>query len=163
MNETTRNTIGGAAFLVIGAAALYAGADLEMGSLLVPGPGALPKMALLAICALSAVLLLSGRRQAPAFEPEGRAEEAPPEMADPGAYTKVATTIAAILAFVLALPAFGFLLSSAVLMAVLAGLGAEKQWSIPAMLGGLITAVAAYLLFAKALGVPLPAGSFWGA
>jgi tripartite tricarboxylate transporter TctB family protein len=161
MSTAVRTTLSGIAFLAFGIASLYVGADLEMGSVLVPGPGALAKAALWGLVILSILLVANGRGKSGIAASPGDGT-LPEEPAERGSAVRIAVTIASILAFILAVPTLGFLLSSAVLMAVLAGLGSEKPWSPMAMLGGLLTAVAAHILFVKALGVPLPAGSLWG-
>jgi hypothetical protein len=149
MSTAVRTTLSGIAFLAFGIASLYVGADLEMGA------------ALWGLVILSILLVANGRGKSGIAASPGEGT-LPEEPAERGSAVRIAVTIASILAFILAVPTLGFLLSSAVLMAVLAGLGSEKPWSPMAMLGGLLTAVAAHILFVKALGVPLPAGSLWG-
>jgi hypothetical protein len=154
MSRLTSDVVGGLLFLLIGVGLWLLAADLDLGTPLVPGPGALTKLALAFLILLSCGLVAVGLKDGPL----GKGSVLLGLVSG-----RVLVTIALLLAFALALTTFGFLASSAILMPALAGLGAERPFSPKAMLGGLATAVIAYLLFAKLLGVPLPVGSFWGA
>lgn len=158
MSPARRDALGGLIFLLLGLFLFYVGADLDLGSLVVPGPGALPKFALAGLIILSLVLIASSRR-APATAPQVASADEP----RPGSMARVLITMALLVTFLVVLPSLGFLVASGLLMMSLAMLGAEKPFSVRPALAGLAVAVAAYVVFVRLLDVRLPSGTIWGA
>lgn len=156
MSAGLRGAVGGLAFLIFAVSMFYVGAELDLGSLMVPGPGALPKFALAGLIVLSLVLIARNLRASNEEAPAVAEEE------KPGSMRRVFIAIGLIVAFIAILPSLGFLTASALLMIGLAMLGAENPWTIWPPLTGLSVAIAAYFVFVRLLDVRMPPGTIWG-
>ena len=139
--------------LAFGAAVAWGAAQLPMGSVRLPGPGAFPLAIGIGLMVLAALMLRRGPR-APA-----NTSDDPPE---PFGHARVALVCALVAAFVLVLPAIGFLAASALLMIAFHVIGADGRLGWRPLVAGAVTAGAAYALFAVLLDVPLPRGWLWG-
>jgi hypothetical protein len=159
MSANRRAALGGLAFLVFAVSMFYFGAELDLGSLMVPGPGALPKVALAGLVVLSLVLIARSLSGSDEPEPAAAAETAHEE---PGSMSRVLVAIGLIAVFIAILPSLGFLIASTVLMVGLAMLGAEKPWTIGPPLAGVSVTIVAYFVFVRLLDVRMPSGTIWG-
>ena len=137
----------GASLLAVGFFALYKASALPVGSLREPDSGLFP-LAIAVVLAVFAALSLRTLRR-----------PGPPHTAERPGVVRVVVLIASLGAYAWLLPRVGFLLCTAVLLAlVLRGLG-RAGWMVTALasVGG---ALGCYYLFTR-LGLPLPAG-YWG-
>jgi putative tricarboxylic transport membrane protein len=128
----------GLALLAIGY--LLAARRYPLDTLATPGPGIVPLGAGLALLALSIWLLVTGR---------------PRPVADPALRWPAIVVSAVLVLYAAVLPRLGFVVSSFALVVVSSRLMGLRGWWRPAALA-LGVAAAAYLLFARWLGVPLP-------
>lgn len=149
-----KNTIGGFVFLVAGSVGLAAAWNLPVGSMQLPGPGALPLVLSGAMVLLSLALIFGDRSVAP----DAAGSEAP----DKHGEFRIAATVLLIAAYIAVIGALGFFLDTFLLTTALFMLGAPRLRILWPALGGLASTAVAYGLFVSLLGVPLPAGSLWG-
>ena len=142
--------IASALLVILGSAALYGAIDMGIGTPEVPDAGFFPLLASLALAGLGTAQLV-GELRRPA-----EADEAPTE--SPSTSQRMAmSVIASLIAYVPALEWLGFLIATALLVAVLLAIfGVRRLLSyaiaVPVLAGG------SYLLFDRVLGLPLPAG-----
>lgn len=156
-----RDVLGGALFLAVGGFALFAGSDLSLGSLDVPGPGWLPLGAAALIAALGAVLMIRGLASLRAARTTKQARETSP--VDVRALGRIGVVVALISGFIVIMPIVGYLAASVCLMVILMLIASPPEARVRAAAIGLIIALVAYGLFVVALQVPLPQGTLWGA
>lgn len=150
----SRSLVGGVVFLAVGLLTIWLATDLDVGTLRLVGPGAMPIAVGVAMIGLATALIVRAVRR-----PEVAAEEEPP---DTWGYARVAAVIVLIGLFILALPTAGFLISSFALMYVFYAIGVGRPFSLFALVAALVSSVAAYGLFVLILGVRLPAGILGG-
>lgn len=141
--------------LVFGAAVAWGAAQLPMGSVRLPGPGAFPLAIGIGLMLLAVMLMVQAPRGAAASPSDD-------DRPEPFGYARVALVCALVAVFVLVLPAVGFLAASALLMIAFYVIGARGRLGLRPLAAGLATAAAAYALFAVLLDVPLPRGWLWG-
>jgi putative tricarboxylic transport membrane protein len=137
----------GLAMALVGLVAVGLGSQLREGTA-TGGPGTrfLPVLLGLIVIVLGAGIAL-----------RPGASEATEEVPTPGGAGRVAWTLGAIVAYVLALGPLGFLLATVPFLAVLFLVYGERRW--PVVLAVALGATGAtYGLFAVWLGVPLPPG-----
>lgn len=157
---TGRELVAGVGFFALGLAGATIATDYPLGTLRVPGPGALP-LALSVLIALFALWFL--------LRPQGPPPPAhPTDVAPTGlvAYARIVLAVLCIAAWVGLIDRFGFVVTTVVAMAVLHGLAAPRPWRLRAVISSLLAGsaltAAAYLLFVMGLGVRLPVGTVWG-
>jgi putative tricarboxylic transport membrane protein len=142
--------IASALLFILGSAALYGAIEMRVGTPDVPDAGFFPLLAALALVGLSGIELLNRFRN-PSPHDETAAEE-------PRRSQRMAMSfIACLVAYVPALEWLGFLIATALLVALmLAVFGLRRPLpyaiAVPVLAGG------SYLLFDMLLGLPLPAG-----
>lgn len=151
-----RDLVGGGVFLVIGALAIYLGSDLAVGRLRLPGPGAMPMIAGIAIVLLSLAL---GARGLASLRPAARSNES---VVERWGYVRIGATMVLIAAYTAVLPWLGFLAGTILLMTALFMLGSERPFGWGPPVAGVVVTGAAYVLFVTLLDVHLPVGSLWG-
>jgi putative tricarboxylic transport membrane protein len=140
------NRICGVVALAVAAVVGWEARNLVTFTAGVPGPGLLPKLAVLgtALCGLGLLLSRSGERRR--FEwPRG----------DVG--RKIVGSIAALCVYVSLVPGAGFLLATALFTAGLSGWWGGYRWWVAVLIGG-GSAAAMFVLFDLLLGSPLPRG-----
>jgi putative tricarboxylic transport membrane protein len=156
VKPTSRDRAGAALFFVLGGVVAGTAAQLPMGSVRLPGAGAFPIVIGIALMMLAVTLAFQTmltRTPAPSSDEIDEAE--------PWGSARVALVCGLIAAFVLLLPLAGFLLAGVLLMVALYVTGAGRLGVAP-VVAGVVTALAAYVLFVLILGVPLPGSSLWG-
>ncbi|NVO14964.1 MAG: tripartite tricarboxylate transporter TctB family protein [Rhodoplanes sp.] len=151
----SRDLVGGVAFLAVGLLTIWLATDLDVGTLRLVGPGAMPIAVGVAMIGLAAALIVRAVRRPEA----GVVEEEPP---DTWGYARVAAVIVLIGLFILVLPVAGFLISSFALMYVFYAIGIGRPFSRFALVAAVVSSLAAYGLFVLILGVRLPAGILGG-
>lgn len=151
-----RDLAGAAVFLVIGALAIYLGGDLSVGQLKLPGPGAMPMLAGIAIVLLSLVL---GARGWASLRSTGHPGGAGIER---WGYVRIGATVVLVGVYTAVLSWVGFFAGTVLLMTALFMLGAERPFGWGPPLAGVVVTAAAYVLFVTLLEVHLPVGSLWG-
>jgi hypothetical protein len=151
-----RDLVGGIVFLAVGGLTLYLARGLPLGQVRLPGPGALPTIAGVAITLLSLLLAWRGMKSLRAVT---RSDGPAPDWQG---YSRIAAVAALIAVYTAVISWLGFFVSTALLMTVLFMLGVERpmRWGPPA--AGLAATAAAYVLFVTLLDVRLPVGSLWG-
>lgn len=138
--------IAGIAFVIAGVGAAIAATGFRVGFITDPvGPRALPWLGA-ALLAVGGTLML--------FRP-GQ----PPASPALPARTDVATALVTFAVYAMILSGAGFVLSTALLMTILARLYGGT-W-IRGGIAGVLFSASLWLLFAQALGVPLPVGSIF--
>lgn len=128
---------------------LFEAGRFIFGTLRVPRTGFFPKTLVILLLLLSLVLLVQALRQK-------ETERGREKIAADG-WSRIAATLATMIGFALVLEWLGFLLSTFLLMVLLLRAIEAPRWS-KVFTVALLTALAAYGLFAWLLGVPLPAG-----
>ncbi len=142
--------IASALLVLIGGAALYGAVRMVIGTPDVPDAGFFPLLAALILVVLAAVLFIDQMRRPTAASAEAGEETAPSLRA-------ALPVIAGFAAYVPALEWLGFLVATALLVALLlAVFGIRRPLpyaaAVPLIAGG------SYLLFHLLLGLPLPVG-----
>lgn len=140
------------ALLLVAVAAIYLLASLAFpfGSAARPGPGLYPVAVGVFLCIAGLLFAVATARRAPVA---AAVAVAPTE---PGGTTRVATTMAALVAFVLLLPRLGYPVVAFLLVAVLLRRLGGCRWVVATAVG-IGSAALTYWVFARLLGVPLPA------
>ncbi len=138
-----------ATLAAIGLAALYKASALPFGSVSQPGSGFFPTLTGVALAVFATMALLASPAKPEEAETPARSD------------TAVWVVVIALLAYVLALPRVGFILSTAaIILLLLRGIGGVP-WRT-SLIAAMVAAAACYALFTR-LGVPLPPGilAFW--
>ncbi len=126
---------------------------LSLGEFRKPGPGFLSFFAGLAISGLALAVHLQSRKTRP-----GAGKEKPkPIWSDRQKGVKMVLTVAALLAYALAMNYLGFLISTFLFLAFLFKAIAPQRWSA-AILGSLVASAAFYGIFEFGLQCQLPKG-----
>ena len=134
---------------LLGAAVfLYASWDMSAGTLARPGPGLMPRLVGIGLLASAALAL---------FERVGPRDDLDPAP-DGGGGRRQALVLVSLAGYVGAIPALGFVLSSAVAMSLVAWLLNDKGSVKRALIIGIAVAVVIDVTFRLLLGVNLPAG-----
>ncbi|MGJ3263281.1 MAG: tripartite tricarboxylate transporter TctB family protein [Salinarimonas sp.] len=151
----TRDLIAGSSFAALGAAGIALASHLPMGSMRLPGAGAMPIVLSTALAVLSLVLIwrtLLGRT------PEVEDTDGP---ADTFGNARVGLAAVLIVAYAAVLSWLGFFLATSILMVLLFMIGAKRPLSLPPVLAGIAVTAVAWALFVLALDVRLPVGAIW--
>lgn len=137
---STRALATGGVPLLLGAAAVWASLQLDLGTMTKPGPGLWP-LVVSVLLAVSSLAVLLTREQ------------------DGEPFTRASLTIAAALAglvvFVVLFAQFGFVLAAALLLAGWLRFISKESWLMTIVVTVAAVAIL-YVLFAIALGVPFP-------
>lgn len=141
-------TAAGAIVLAIGIALLVGAAQFEFFIKGVPGPGFLPLFIASGITAAGVVLIAQAVRH-----PRKSAVQWPPM----SGWTRVALMLVTMAASFWLLDALGFVVVTALFMAVMVYCLGERSWRILSTVP-VLSAVGLYLVFAVWLRVPLPRG-----
>jgi putative tricarboxylic transport membrane protein len=135
-------TVGALVALAIGVGGVVLAYGYGLGSLHEPGPGLWPFVLSVVICALSLILLATGRR-----------------LIDSEAFTRSSALplvgLITFIAFGLLMPLIGFEIPAVVLCAIWLRFLGHESWRNTIVISVLTTA-AFYFLFLYALGIPLP-------
>jgi putative tricarboxylic transport membrane protein len=147
------STIAAALLFILGSAALYGAIDMGIGTPDVPDAGFFPLIASLALVALAGVQLFGAIGSPSPPVPPVAEESAPasPRMA--------LSFIVSLVAYVAALQWLGFLIATALLVAVILAIFGMRR-PLPYAIAVPVLAGGSYLLFDLALGLRLPAGPF---
>lgn len=125
---------------------------LPLGSLRVPQTAFFPStLALLLLFFSLAALLLAFRQTESESGP-------PPQKIDSAGWSRIGATLAALVGYALALERIGYLPSTFILMILLLRAIEAQKWYVVLSVA-LLTALLSYFIFARLLGVPLPAGA----
>ena len=131
--------------MLVGGAAVYGAVRLEIGTLGQPEPGLFPFLAGLAVLVLAVLLLIQDLRRGPVDA------EAAPRM------RSALMAIAGLAAFVLILDVLGYVLATALLVAILLFVFEIRSvWAYA--LAVPVIALGSYGLFHRLLNLPLPTG-----
>jgi hypothetical protein len=122
---------------------------LEIGPPAAPGPGFFPFWSGLSLCLLALVVTALSAAQLRQWSERLRWRDV--------YHPRMLICLAAVSGYVAALKYTGFLLGTFLLMAILYGMDGRTSWRAK-IVGAAATAVAAYLLFERALAVGLPPG-----
>lgn len=141
-------TTAGALMLAVGVAVLVGAWDFPFLLKGVPGPGFLPFLISLGIIASGVVLVIRANKQ------PARANVTWPPLSG---WARVALMLATMAASFWLLEALGFLVVTAVFMAVMVYCLGERSWRILGTVP-VLSALGLYLVFAVWLRVPLPKG-----
>jgi putative tricarboxylic transport membrane protein len=143
-----------AAVILLGLAGfiLFEVRKLPLGSLRVPQTALFPATlaVLLLLFSLAALVLafrLSGSESGPAAQ-----------KIDSEGWSRIGATLAALVGFALVLERIGYLPSTFILMILLLRAIEAQKWYVVLSVA-LLTSLLSYFLFARLLGVPLPAGA----
>lgn len=139
----------GAIVLAVGTALLVAASRFPFLLQGIPGPGFLPLLISFGIMGAGVVLIGSAWRGAPRAKPIS--------WAPPSGWARIGLMLAAMAASFLLLELLGFVLVTALFMAVMLFCLGERAWKIYASVP-LLSAIGLYLVFATWLRVPLPKG-----
>jgi len=142
--------IASALLLIIGGAALFGSLDMGIGTPDVPDAGFFPLLASVVLVALSVVLLVGEFRRAPSGEEAPKGETL-------ASMVPALSAMAGLILYIPALEWLGFLIATALLVAVLLAVFGLRNIlayvaAIPLIAGG------SYLLFHFLLDLPLPVG-----
>lgn len=138
--------ISGILLFLVGGAAIYGAVRLEIGTLGQPEPGLFPFLAGLAVLILAVLLLIQDARREPSdAEPAPRMRSA-------------LMAIGGLAAFVLSLDLLGYVVATALLVAILLFVFEIRRMWVYALAAPLI-AIGSYVLFHVLLNLPLPAGA----
>jgi hypothetical protein len=141
--------VAGLVVAAVGGFALIAGWSLDFGTLRRPGPGFFPLSLSVLLAAAGVAIAL----RAAAGVLAGRGEPWP----DRAGARRVVTMVAALLAMTLLFESLGFVACAAGVTFVMLRYVGGRGW-IASALFGVVLAACLYLLFARWLGVDLPAG-----
>ncbi len=141
---------------LLGGAITTAAIELPMGSLRLPGPGALPLAVGFSLIMLSTALALQARSAEPA-----NLRSVEDDQSDPRGILRVILLCILIGGFLFLLPVAGFLVAGAFLLIALHAIGTNGRLSMHSVAAGLLTTAVAYVLFARLLRIPLPHGWIW--
>lgn len=124
---------------------------LPLGSLRVPQTGLFPSTlaVLLLLFSLAALLL--------AFRQSRSESGAAAQKIDSAGWSRIGATLVALVGFALVLEWIGYLPSTFILMILLLRAIEAQKWLVVLSVA-LLTSLLSYFLFARLLGVPLPAG-----
>jgi putative tricarboxylic transport membrane protein len=125
---------------------------LPLGSLRVPQTAFFPSTLAVLLLLFSLAALLLALRQT-----ESEAGPAPQKI-DAEGWSRIGVTLAALVGFALALERIGYLASTFIVMILLLRAIEAQKWHV-VLLVALLTSLLSYFLFARLLGVPLPAGA----
>jgi len=143
--------VGGFFWLLCGIGIVVGALSVPRGTMRNPGPGFLPLCMGGLLSLLSGVLILKDLLKT--------SSKGKQFWVDRKQWSKVVSTLAAMVFYVWAMPTFGFLAATLVLMIFLFKFVGEMTWK-SSLSGGLLVSVCAYLLFEITLKVQFPAG-FW--
>jgi putative tricarboxylic transport membrane protein len=128
---------------------------LSLGEFHNPGPGFLSFFAGLTVAGLASVLHIQSRKARPDAK-QGKAE---PIWSDRQKGSKMVLTVAALLAYAVAMNYLGFLISTFLFLAFLLRAIEPQRWSV-ALIGSLLASAAFYVIFEIGLQSQLPKGLF---
>lgn len=148
MTQTGSRAVG-LGLAVVGAVAIYLATGFREGTV-TGGPGTRFLPILLAVIVIGLGVVLALRPSA---------SEGPVEPIASAGRSRVAWTLGALLAYVLAFGRLGFLLATVPFLALLLLVYGERRWPVVLAVAVGATGVS-YALFAVWLGVPLPPGPF---
>lgn len=143
-----------AAVILLGLAGyiLFEVRKLPFGSLRVPQTAFFPSMLAGLLLLFALVALLLALRQT-------ESESGPaPQRIDAEGWSRLGATLAALVVFALALEPIGYLPSTFILMVLLLRAIEAQKWPVVLSVA-LLTSLLSYFIFARMLGVPLPAGA----
>ncbi len=143
------DVVAGAAFLALAMGAWVAGRGLPFGSARQPGPGFFPLGLTLLLAALAVALLARGLRRA---GPDLRAA-----WADRAGRHRLLLMSGALLGYVATVETAGYLVTTTGLFVVLVRWVGGRGW-VTTLVVSVLAAAASHALFARTLGVSLPAG-----
>ncbi len=152
MEEPTRNwgnVIASLLFLLIGVGVTIGALKLRVGTPVRPQPGFFPFVAGMIVIGLSSVLMVQGWL--------GRGKKAEPF----GEIWRPACLVAGIAVYVAILDPLGFALATIFISVVILRILGVKSWRVLGV-SSLILSFGTYFLFARLLGVELPAGILEG-